>query len=57
MAGTAHDQCPECGIAIPISIKSRVITHTSDSLVIEVEPDLTDAMAHAWTHQQGQAEG
>jgi hypothetical protein len=51
-ACTVQDSCPECGLSVPITVEFRATTHTSEGLVLEGEPDLTDVMAHAWTHEQ-----
>lgn len=45
-------ECSECGITIPITLMARATEHSGKGLIVEVEPDLTDAVAHAWTHEQ-----
>ena len=53
MAGTCteHVQCPECDVLIPIVMTLKPTTRNGDSLIIDVEPDLTAAVAPAWTHE------
>lgn len=50
-AGTVHDQCPECDVAIPISVQVKGMTREGEALIVDLEPDLTDMIAHAWTHE------
>lgn len=53
MAATCvvYDQCPECGIDVPIDVRFTTAGREGDALVVGVESDLTDVMAHAWTHE------
>lgn len=50
--GAVQVRCPECGLRIPITLQSHATAGNGGGLVIEVDPDLTDVMAHAWTHEQ-----
>lgn len=50
--GAMQAQCPACGDTIPIAVEARATAHTAEALVITVEPDLTDVMAHAWAHEE-----
>ena len=48
--GAVQVQCPECDVALPIAMVIKSPTRRDDSMIVNVEPDLTDVMAHAWTH-------
>lgn len=50
---TAHVQCPECGVAIPITMQTCSATSECDHLMLVVEPDYTDVWAHTWSHEVG----
>jgi len=50
--GAVQAQCPACGDTIPITVEATATARTHEGLVVTVEPDLTDVMAHAWTHEQ-----
>ncbi|MEV5414716.1 hypothetical protein [Streptomyces albogriseolus] len=49
--GAYQVQCPECGIALPVGVALRSPTREGDHLIVNLEPELTDVMAHAWTHE------
>ncbi|MEU2566617.1 hypothetical protein [Streptomyces althioticus] len=51
VVGAYQVQCPECGIALPITMTAKTPTREGDHLIVNLEPDVTDAMAHAWTHE------
>lgn len=57
MAPALSIQCPECGTELPITMRLRASVRRGDALVVDVEPDLVDAMAHTWTHDDGLAGG
>lgn len=40
--------CPACAAEIPVTIGGQLV-----DAALELEPDLTDVWAHAWTHNQG----
>ncbi|MEV0556222.1 hypothetical protein AB0I27_22570 [Streptomyces sp. NPDC050597] len=52
-AGTTHVQCPECDALIPIVMILKSPIHEGNMLIVNVEPDLTDVMAHVWSHEVG----
>lgn len=54
MAATAvtHIQCPECGIDVPIGLHFQSTRLEGCILIADGEPDLTDVMAHVWTHER-----
>lgn len=43
--------CPECDVAVPITTEITSTSFDGDRLIIVVEPELTDVVAHAWTHE------
>jgi hypothetical protein len=49
--GAVQVQCPECDVVMPIAMVLKSPTRRGDSLIVDVEPDLTDATAHVWTHE------
>jgi len=49
--GALQVQCPECGIALPVGVALRSPTREGDHLIVNLEPELTDVMAHTWTHE------
>ena len=53
--GAVQVHCPECDVAVPITtlITSRGIE--GNKLIMSVEPDLTDVIVHAWTHETSSA--
>lgn len=53
MAAWAHIQCPNCGTSIPITLVAKDAGRRDGALIVDVEPDLTDVWAHAWTHDEG----
>jgi hypothetical protein len=48
--GVVQVHCPECDVVLPITMTAKTPTRGGDRLIVNVEPDLTDAMAHVWTH-------
>lgn len=48
--GAVQVQCPECDVALPIAMVLKSPTREGDSLIVNVESDLTDVVAHVWTH-------
>lgn len=52
MAATciAHVHCPECDVAIPITMQTWSTTGERGVLQLVFEPDYTDVWAHSWTH-------
>lgn len=55
-AGAVHVQCPECDVLVPIALILKSPTREGDSLIVNVEPDLTDAVAHVWMHEAGEVD-
>lgn len=49
--GALHVQCPECGTELPISVQLGESTHDGGAMILMAEPDLTDVVAHLWTHE------
>lgn len=49
---TVHDQCPDCGVVVPIACSALPAPADDGQLRLAVEADLTDVWAHAWTHEQ-----
>ncbi|CAL9665432.1 hypothetical protein SUDANB1_07186 [Streptomyces sp. enrichment culture] len=49
--GAVQVHCPECDVALPIAMVLKSPTREGDKLIVNVEPDLTDAVAHVWTHE------
>jgi hypothetical protein len=49
--GAVQVHCPECDVALPIELVLKAPTRRGDSLIVNIEPDLTDAIAHVWTHE------
>jgi hypothetical protein len=47
--------CPECGTEVPVTLHFQSARLEDSILIADLEPDLTDVMVHAWTHEQGQA--
>ena len=52
-AGTTHVQCPECDALIPIAMIVKSPIREGNIVIVDVQPDLTDVMAHAWSHEAG----
>lgn len=48
----AYEQCPECDLVIPITLQVKGMTREGEALIVNLEPDLIDVTAHAWTHEQ-----
>ncbi|WP_051766120.1 hypothetical protein [Streptomyces sp. NRRL F-5135] len=48
--GALQVHCPECDVAVPITTEITPTDVEDNKLIINVEPDLTDAIAHARTH-------
>lgn len=53
MAATCvvYERCPECGIDVPVDVRFTTAGREGGALVVGMEPDLTDVMVHAWTHE------
>ena len=51
--GTVHVECPECEEVIAIPVTATI--STGDTQVLNLEPDMADLWAHAWTHNDEQA--
>lgn len=49
--GVVQVRCPECDVAVPITMLLKPSTHEGDMLIVDIESDLTDVMAHVWTHE------
>jgi len=49
--GAVQVQCPECDVALPITMTAKSPTREGDKVIVNLEPDLADVMAHAWTHE------
>lgn len=54
--GTVQVHCPECDVAVPITTEITSRGHEGNMLIMSVEPDLADVMAHAWTHEASPAD-
>jgi len=52
MAATATVQvhCPECDVVVPITLSFHATAVEGHILIIRGQPDLTDVIAHTWTH-------
>jgi hypothetical protein len=50
--GVVQVRCPECDVAVPIATEIALATIEGNKLIMNVEPDLTDVIAHAWTHEE-----
>ncbi|MDT0608871.1 hypothetical protein [Streptomyces lancefieldiae] len=51
--GVVQVHCPECDVAVPITMTVKSLTREGDKLIVNLEPDLIDAMVHVWTHGAG----
>jgi hypothetical protein len=49
--GAVQVHCPECDVAVPITTEITSRRVEGNKLIMSVEPDLTDVIAHAWTHE------
>jgi hypothetical protein len=49
--GAVQVHCPECDVAVPITTEITSRGREGNMLIMGVEPDLTDVIAHAWTHE------
>jgi C4-type Zn-finger protein len=49
--GAVQVHCPECDVAVPITTEITSTSHEGNVLVMSVVPDLTDVIAHVWTHE------
>jgi hypothetical protein len=49
--GAVQVQCPECDVVVPIAMQVESITREGETLIIDLEPDLTDVIVHSWTHE------
>ena len=47
-----HIECPECHDVIPVPLAMTVGEVVDGSVTINVEPDMADLWAHAWTHTE-----
>ena len=45
-SGIIQVRCPECNDQLPVTLLARV-----NQGALEVEPDMTEVWAHAWTHE------
>lgn len=54
--GAVQVHCPECDVVIPIGMVVKSSTCEGDKLIVNVDPDLVDAMTHAWTHEAGEVD-
>lgn len=43
-------ECPECHEVIAVPLDLRIGQPVEGNLPVEVEPDMADLWAHAWTH-------
>lgn len=48
--GVVHVRCPECDVAVPITTEITSRGSEGNVLIMSVEPDLIDVIAHAWSH-------
>jgi len=53
--GAVQVHCPECDVAVLITTEITSRPREGNMLIMSVEPDLTDVIAHAWTHEASQA--
>jgi hypothetical protein len=53
--GAVQVHCPECDVAVPITTVITSRGREGNMLIVSVEPDLTDVIAHAWTHEASPA--
>ena len=53
--GAVQVCCPECDVAVPITTEITSSRAEGNELIMSVEPDLTDVIAHAWTHETSSA--
>lgn len=51
--GVVQVHCPECDVAVPITTEITSTGTEGNMLIMSVEPDLTDVIAHAWMHEAG----
>lgn len=49
--GVVHVRCPECDVALPITTVMTSRGREGNVLITSVEPDLTDVIVHAWSHE------
>ncbi|HEY6117246.1 MAG TPA: hypothetical protein VI172_14940 [Candidatus Dormibacteraeota bacterium] len=49
--GAVQVRCPECDVAVPITTEIRSTNIDSHQLIVSVELELIDVIAHAWTHE------
>ena len=45
-------ECPECHEVIPVPLVLHIGDLVDGDLPVEVEPDMADLWAHAWTHTE-----
>jgi hypothetical protein len=48
--GVVQVHCPECDVAVPIATEITARRGEGNTMIMIVEPDLADAVGHAWTH-------
>jgi hypothetical protein len=48
--GAVQVCCPECEADVPITTEITSMRVEGNELIVRVEPDLTDAITHAWVH-------
>ncbi|GLP64326.1 hypothetical protein TUSST3_09460 [Streptomyces sp. TUS-ST3] len=48
--GVVQVCCAECDVAVPIATEITSRDVEGNKLIMNVEPDLTDMITHAWTH-------
>lgn len=53
--GAVQVHCPECDVAVPITMAITSRGREGNTLIMSVKPDLTDVIAHAWTHETSPA--
>ncbi|MFE0470482.1 hypothetical protein ACFW2V_02550 [Streptomyces sp. NPDC058947] len=51
VVGVVQVRCPECDVAVPITTEIASTRHEGSILITALEPDLTDVVAHVWTHE------
>jgi hypothetical protein len=51
VVGAVHVHCPECDVAVPITTEITSSRGEGNKLIMSVEPDFTEVIAHAWTHE------
>lgn len=49
--GVVQVHCPECDLAVPITMEITSSRDEGNTMIMLVEPDLADVIIHGWTHQ------